>query len=379
MDQPEKKHKILLTGGGTGGSVAPLLAVAEDLTTQPPLLVSRGGAEAGVEFLWLGTKQGVERAMVEKAGLKFKAIAAGKWRRYFSLKNFWDLIKIKIGFWQALWTIMSWRPDLVMSAGSFVSVPVVWAAWLLRVPVLIHQQDAKPGLANKLMAPFAKAITVTFEKSLRDYGKKAVWTGNPTRRSLAIKNYELKITNFKIRKDLPVVLVVGGGTGAAAINELVEQGLGELTKFCQIIHVTGKNKSIKNYEPASLAGGLKITNYKHYEFLDAEQMAAALKLAEVVVTRAGMSVLSELAYLKKPAIIIPMPESHQVENARMFTGAGLVLEQKSLTVEKLVNEIKGLLGDEARRRELGEKMGRAMKQGANEAMVEIINKILNLK
>jgi len=375
--------KILLTGGGTGGSVTPLLAVAEELRFPS----DKGGLKrgfalshetpsssplsgGGYEFLWLGTKFGPERAMVEEAGIKFRAIAGGKWRRYFSLKNLADVFKIKIGFWQAFFIMLKWRPDLVVGAGSFISVPVVWAAWILRVPVLIHQQDVQPGLANKLMAPFAKVITVTFEKSLKDYGKKAVWTGNLVRQSLTrVTHSAQRVTNYKLENNLPVLLIVGGGTGATAINELVAESLDELTKFCRIIHIAGKNKSTASSE-------LRITNYTRYEFLDIERMAEALKSAEVVVTRAGMGFLTELSYLSKPAIIIPMPGSHQAENAKMFNDAAIVLDQKSLTAGKFVKEIKSLIENKELQKRLGEKMGRVMKREANEQMVKLIHKLL---
>jgi len=376
MDYKDKKYKILLTGGGSGGSVAPLLAVFDELTSPQPSPWQ--GEGAGFEFLWLGTKFGPEREMVKPAGIKFKAISGGKWRRYFSFKNLLDLFLIKLGFWQAVFIMLKWRPDLVMSAGSFVSVPVVWAAWFLRVPVLIHQQDILPGLANKLMAPFAKIVTVTFENSLKDYGQKAVWTGNPTRRSL-----EFPISNFSasasLRRDgqfpninyeLPVVLILGGGTGALAINKLMAESLGELTKFCQIIHVTGKNKS-KKLEVSS-------KNYEVFEFLDAEKMAAAMKLAEVVMTRAGMSFLSELSYLAKPVIIIPMPESHQQANADYFKNnqAAVVVEQKYLAPANFIEMIKALLLAGNRREQLAKNIKQAMKPGANQAMVKIIKGIL---
>jgi UDP-N-acetylglucosamine--N-acetylmuramyl-(pentapeptide) pyrophosphoryl-undecaprenol N-acetylglucosamine transferase len=386
----KRKFKILFTGGGTAGSVAPLLAVAEELTSPQSfpsqgeeiveavgeqLSSYEGGSRARFDFLWIGTKRGVERSMVENAGIKFKAIMAGKWRRYFSFKNFLDIFKIKLAFWQALWFILNWRPSLVMSAGSFVSVPVVWAAWLLGVPVMIHQQDVRPGLANKLMAPFAKIITVTFEKSLKDYGKKAVWTGNPVRQRISHNAYRIThnaqhITNFSTQEGLPIVLVLGGGTGALAINKLVEQSLEELTKFCQVIHVTGKNKGIRNQESG-------IRNYVSYDFLEGGRMAEVLVLADVVVSRAGMSTLSELSYLKKPAIIIPMSDSHQEENAQMFKDAAVVLEQKDLTAEKLAREIKTLLDDEERRKGLGEQMGRVMKRGAEEEIVEVVRELCN--
>ncbi|MBU4014724.1 glycosyltransferase, partial [Patescibacteria group bacterium] len=176
--------KILLTGGGTGGSVAPLLAISD--------VGCRMSDVGKFKFTWIGTRNGVEKQMVQKENIKFISIASGKFRRYFSIKNFIDLFKIIFAFFQSLAILIKEKPALVMSAGSFVSVPVVWAAWLLRVPVLIHQQDVRHGLANKLMAPFANVITVTFEKSLADYGKKAVWTGNPAQNTKTRKHENTK-------------------------------------------------------------------------------------------------------------------------------------------------------------------------------------------
>lgn len=356
----ERNYKILLTGGGTGGSVTPLLAVYDELKD--------GGK---LEFFWLGTKFGPEREMVEQAGIKFRAISGGKWRRYFSLKNLVDIFKIKIGFLEAFFIMLKSRPDLVISAGSFIGVPVVWAAWLLGVPVLIHQQDVLSGLANKLMAPLAKVITVTFEKSLKDYGKKAVWTGNPVRKQLTINNSQLTIKKyFKFNNDLPIVLVLGGGTGAMAINKLVEQSLVELTKFCQVIHVTGKDKGF--------GGQASIKNYAKYEFLGADKMASALKAADIVVTRAGLGFLTELSYLGKPCIIIPLPDSHQEANAEFFKSrkAALVVGQKYLAAAGLTHLVKDLLADEKGLGRLASNMRKAMKRGASREIVKIIENIL---
>lgn len=351
MYSENKKYKIFLTGGGTGGSVTPLLAIYDELKN-----------ESEFEFLWLGTKFGPGKVMVEKAGIKFKAISGGKLRRYFSFKNFLDIIKIKIGFFQALFIMIKSRPDLIMSAGSFISVPIAWAAWVLRVPVLIHQQDIVAGLANKLMAPFAKIITVTFESSLKDYGKKAIWIGNPIRR-------ELKINSLKTHNHLPVVLIIGGGTGAMAINELVKDSLSQLVKLCHVIHITGEKRNISNTE---------IVNYKNYEFLDVEKMVEVLHAADLVITRAGLGFLSELSYLGKPSIIIPMPDSHQEVNAEFFKNrkAAIVINQKDLTAENFTHMIKDLLADEKILTNLSVNMAQAMKKGANQEMVKIIKSLL---
>jgi UDP-N-acetylglucosamine--N-acetylmuramyl-(pentapeptide) pyrophosphoryl-undecaprenol N-acetylglucosamine transferase len=377
----EKNVKILLTGGGTGGSVSPLLAIAEELKKAPFVK----GGEGGVNFLWLGTKNGPGKEMVLKEGIPFKAIAAGKMRRYFSLKNFTDLFLIIIGFVQSFFIILRFKPDLVISAGSFSSVPVVWSAWILRVPILVHQQDVRPGLANKLMAPFASVITVTFEKSLADYGRKAVWTGNPARNMKHIAHninvsgeLEKNLKNsLPLRRGglggiLPTVLIVGGGTGAMAINKLVWKSLGELTKFCNIIHITGKNKIRRQTTDD------RRQDYFFYEFLDSKQMAEVYAAADIVVSRAGLGVLTELSYLGKPSILIPMPDSHQEENAEIFKRkkAAIVLNQKELTAETFYVSIKKLLADEKLRAELSKNIREVIKRGANEEMVKLINNLL---
>jgi UDP-N-acetylglucosamine--N-acetylmuramyl-(pentapeptide) pyrophosphoryl-undecaprenol N-acetylglucosamine transferase len=365
-----------LTGGGTAGSVSPLLAIADDLRAQSAFAKASSSAKAsedktadkgGFEFLFIGTKNGIEKQMVKEARLPYRSIAAGKLRRYFSWRNIWDIGKIKLGFWQALFIVWKEKPDLIISAGSFVAVPVVWAGWVLRVPILIHQLDIRPGLANKLMAPFARVITVTFEKSLADYGAKAIWTGNPIRK---ISNIQYPISNkvFNLRPDLPVVLVYGGGTGAEGINKLVEQSLENLVTFCQIIHSTGKGKMIaKRHE-----------NYHPFEFLNAEMMSAAVGAADLIICRAGIGTLTEISAAGKPAIVIPMPDSHQEDNAALLMekGAAAVLNQKLLNSDSLVAAIKFLLDNAAERQSLGEAIKKIMKADANEEFLKVLAGIL---
>jgi UDP-N-acetylglucosamine--N-acetylmuramyl-(pentapeptide) pyrophosphoryl-undecaprenol N-acetylglucosamine transferase len=298
------------------------------------------------------------------------SIPSGKLRRYFSWRNLVDPIFVIAGFFKASFYILKHRPSIMISAGSFVSVPVVWAAWFFGVSVLVHQQDVRPGLANKLMSPFADVVTVTFEKSFKDYGDRAIWIGNFVRKSLKnLNNKELGI-NFDFKSVLPIVLVVGGGTGATAINKLIEESIEELTMFCQVVHVTGKGKSINQKTISS--------NYQQFEFLQRDEISEALRVADVVVTRAGLGTLTEIAYLEKPSIIIPMPDSHQEENAQVFrdNNAAFVLNQKDLTKDILIDKIRELLSDKELQKLFSENVSKVIKKGANERVVGIIEGII---
>ncbi len=361
MEKNTKKSKIILVGGGTGGSVSPLLAVAEEL--------KKRGWE---NFLFIGSSSGPEAGMAAKAGLPFKNISSGKLRRYFDLRNFLDIFKVKIGFWQSLFLLIKERPSIVLSAGSFVAVPVVWAAWFLRIPCLVHQMDIRPGLANLVMAPFAKFVTVTFEKSLSDYGSKAVWTGNPHSMSQGQSTINSKsdiLKEFGLVEDLPVILVIGGGTGAQAINDLIKDNIKELSSFCQIVHSTGKGKGVD----------IKDENYHGYEFLAQDSLFKVLSICDIVLTRAGIGTLTDISAFAKPAIIVPMPNSHQEDNAEYFAikGAGLYLKQKELDGKKLIMSIKDILtDDEGMKERMSENITKIMKQDASVNVCDLVEKCL---
>lgn len=342
---------IVLTGGGTGGPVTPLLAVADDLRAR------------GYEMAWVGTKTGIERSMVEGKRISFYPISAGKLRRYASWQNITDLFRIKLGFFQALILLRKLKPALIMTAGGFVSVPVVWAGWLLGIPALVHQQDIRPGLANRLMAPFAKIVTVTFEKNINDYGKKAVWTGN------ALQPEFQQLQSRGQQGNLPRLLVLGGGTGAESINRIISVTLNELITFCSVTHVTGKTSSVIQ---AGKPG------YAAYNFLNPQAMAKEMADADAVVSRAGMGTLTELAYLGKPVLIIPMPDSHQEDNAAYFGDcrAALVVSQKALTPEIFVSALRNLLKDENKRGQLSQAIKRSMKLPGNQAIIAAAERIL---
>lgn len=365
--------KILLTGGGTIGSVSPLLAIISKLK------------EKGIktDSLFLGSYNGAEKELIENHKISYRPISSGKLRRYFSFKNFIEPFFIFLGFIQSFFIILKFKPDIIISAGSFISVPVVWAGWILKIPSLAHQQDVTPGLANKLMAKVASKITVTFEKSLKDFPEnKVIWTGNPSRFDLAHINEDLEGKKqkarefFRLENNLPVILVIGGGTGALSLNKLIIKELSALTKFCQIIHLTGKNK-IENCPPA---GGLKIVNCNHYhpyEFLTKEMLDAFL-VADLIICRAGMGTLTEISLLGKPAIIIPMPLSHQEKNAEIFAreNAAIVLDEVNLTSEILAGQIKNLLNDKNKMENFSKNIKSVIKSRGEERAVEEILKLL---
>lgn len=342
------------------GSVTPLLAVSEALQS----------ASSVDELFWIGTANGPERQVVTDAGITFQPISGGKVRRYFSLQNFLDPFRIIYGCIQSLALLHRLQPEVVVSAGSFIAVPVVFSAWLLRIPVVVHQQDCLPGLANKLSAPFAQRITVALAESLPYFNRiKTVWIGNPVRQSILTGSRASALHRFGLDSSLPTVLVIGGGTGATVLNQLVADSLSDLTAFCQIIHVTGAGKSVVS---------APVERYHPYEFLQAE-MPDALAVADVVVSRAGFGFLSELAALGKPTVVIPLPQSHQEANAVYFahSHAAVYLPQSGLDSAGFVAQLKALLDNPSDRDQLSRNIKSLLKPGATQALLAIIRELTN--
>jgi len=304
--------RILFTGGGTLGSVTPLLAIAEEIRCQV----------SGVSFVWIGTRKGPERKLVEDAGVKFLWMWTPKWRRYFDVRNFFAPIFLGMSVCWAFCLLMVRRPDVIVTAGGFMGVPLVWAGWFFRIPTLLHNQDVRFSLANRLVAFYVSRITYALPDTLPSrFKKKAIWTGNPIRSFVlqGDRSGGLKLCGFSDQR--PTILVVGGGTGAQQLNAIVIEALPELTKKYQVIHVTGRGKI--GTQVSRYAG-----RYCCFEFVTRE-MGDLLAAADLVITRAGMGFLNELAALGKSMVIIPIPRSHQEENARYFQkkGSAIVLDQ----------------------------------------------------
>jgi UDP-N-acetylglucosamine--N-acetylmuramyl-(pentapeptide) pyrophosphoryl-undecaprenol N-acetylglucosamine transferase len=330
--------RILLAGGGSGGSATPVLAVAEALRKREP----------AAQFLFVGTADGPERALAEAAGCEFVAIAAGKLRRYLDWRNVADAGRVPLGIVQALQVVSRYRPQVGFGAGGFAAVPPLLAAAVLRVPIVIHQQDVEPGLANRLLVPFARRITVAFPQSLAHFpAAKTEVCGNPVRPGLAAGDPTRAVRLFSLEPELPTLLVTGGGTGALGLNRRVAAAVPALTAFCQVIHLTGRGRAVPPAAPSP--------RYHPFEFL-VEEMRDALAVADLVVSRAGLGTLSELAALGKPAVLVPLPESHQQANARVAAAAGAarVIDESSLTPARLSQLVRDLLDDGAARAALGQ-------------------------
>ncbi|MFA5644015.1 MAG: UDP-N-acetylglucosamine--N-acetylmuramyl-(pentapeptide) pyrophosphoryl-undecaprenol N-acetylglucosamine transferase [Patescibacteria group bacterium] len=355
-----KKTKIILSGGGTGGSVTPLLQIHKDLKNE-------------FDFLFVGTYKGIEREIIKKEDIPYRPILSGKWRRYFSLFNFLDIFKIFFAFWQSLFLLKKEKPGLVISAGGFVAVPLSLASWFLKIPIIVHQQDVAPGLANKIMSKVAKVTTLTFSKSLDNYSSKAKLIGNlgPNLEDFSfdkqaiLRKYKIEESNF------PLVLVLGGGTGSVFLNRLISDSMEDLVVFSTVFHVSGKKER-------DVQKHFVHKNYKKIDFIPHQDILALLFVADLVVSRCGLGTLTELSFFKKPAILIPMPNSHQEFNAKEFAqaGAAKVLAEDNLRPDIFINEVRNILNNSELKNRLSEKISSVIRNGNND-MVKIIKQILN--
>ncbi len=317
--------KIVLTGGGTAGHVTPNLALLPSLK------------ERGYEIHYIGSYNGIERKLVEGAGIDYDGISSGKLRRYFDLKNFSDPFRVLKGWGQALGLIRKYRPDVVFSKGGFVSVPVVLAAKHYKIPTIIHESDMTPGLANKICIPSASKVCCNFPETLPYLpAEKAVLTGSPIRKEL-LEGDRLTGLNYSgLSASRPVILVIGGSLGSVAVNQAVRSCLPKLLKTYQIIHICGKG----NLEE-SLIGK---SGYVQYEYVDTP-LRHLFAAADLVLSRAGANSICEILALRKPNVLIPLSASasrgDQILNARSFEKQGFstVLEEEQITDHLLFDAI----------------------------------------
>jgi UDP-N-acetylglucosamine--N-acetylmuramyl-(pentapeptide) pyrophosphoryl-undecaprenol N-acetylglucosamine transferase len=322
---------IVLTGGGTAGHVTPNLALI------PPL------AKDGWTIHYIGTESGIERDLLKDLpAVVYHGIKSGKLRRYFDLKNLTDPFRVLYGVGQAMRLIARIKPDVVFSKGGFVSVPVVYGAFMNRVPVILHESDMTPGLANRLSMPLASKLLCSFPESAQLAGRKGVYVGTPIRPEILRGRREEGLKLFRFNANRPVLMVMGGSTGAQAINAALREALPALLDSFQVLHLCGKG---------NLDDGFYCTpGYTQVEYLT-DEMADAYATAEIIVSRAGSNSLCEILALHKPALLIPYPATasrgDQIENAKSFEKQGFsrVLDQADMTAKTLEKNIVALYKD----------------------------------
>lgn len=344
-------YRILLVGGGSGGHVYPLVAVANALQKR----AQQTGIS--VELMALGEGEFLKRAASE-SGLKFKLIVSGKMRRYASIFNFLDIFKLPVGFVQSLWHLYWFMPDAVFTKGGHASLMPAIAAKLFAIPLYIHESDSIPGQVNKFLGGLANKVFISFPSSAKYFNAaKTIITGNPVRSELVSGDRNAAFQFFKFDPNRKTIFVFGGSQGAKVLNGLIRSSLLALAAEYQIIHQCGEsnysdiNMEIKRLteEKAGALGETIQKSYRLFPFLNMNEMALAYAAADIVISRAGGSVF-EMALVGKPVIIIPLEGSasgHQRQNAVEFANYGaVIIEEQNLTTHIFVNELQSILRPE---------------------------------
>ena len=320
--------RIVLTGGGTAGHVTPNIALLPKLK------------ELGYDVHYIGSYNGIEKTLIEDCQIPYYGISSGKLRRYFDLKNFSDPFKVLKGFSEAAKLLKNLKPDVVFSKGGFVSVPVVLAAKQQRIPVVIHESDMTPGLANKLSIPAASKVCCNFPETLDHLPKgKAVLSGSPIREELLTGSREKALQFTGLTGTKPVLLIIGGSLGSVVVNEAVRSILPKLLKKFEIIHLCGKGKLDQTLTA--------MNGYVQYEYIS-DELKDLFALCDIVISRAGANSICEFLALRKPALLVPLSAAasrgDQILNANSFKkqGYAAVLEEEALNGDSLYDALNEL-------------------------------------
>lgn len=349
--------KIILTGGGTAGHVMGNLAIL------PGLL------DRGFQVGYIGSKNGIERELIQREGLPYWPIASGKLRRFFSFKNLTDAFRVAGGVFDALRILGREKPDLIFSKGGYVSVPVALAARIKRIPFIGHESDITPGLANRLASRFADKMLVTFPETRASFGDKGLVVGSPVRPELLTGSAQAGRQFLGFSEDKPVLLVMGGSLGSERLNRALRESLASLLKEYQIVHLVGKGNHLKEADRPG---------YVQLEYV-ADEMKDVLAAAEFVVSRAGSNSIFEFLALGIPNLLIPLDydqsRGDQVLNAQSFEkqGYSMVLREKDLNQETLLHKLAEL---KAQGPDFKRRMASAQVGGAVEKMLAVIDESL---
>ena len=328
--QNEKRRLVVLTGGGTAGHVMPHLAILPELRA------------AGFDFYYIGA-DGIEKNLIHQAGVTYRQITAGKLRRYFSWRNFSDIFWVFWGLLQSLAILLQRRPAVIFSKGGFVSVPVALAGWLLRIPVVSHESDLSPGLANRIISKFASLILYSFpETKIHLAGVESCYVGLPIRQELMSGDKEagFKLCGFAACKEKYTILIMGGSLGAQRLNQIIIGVLPTLVEKHFVVHITGKGKRAEFNHP----------NYCQFEYVDSE-LRHIFAITDFVISRAGANSIFEFLELAIPMLLVPLEigsRGDQVENAHCFVEKkwALMLRESEMDDAKLLASIQ-LMQDSA--------------------------------
>lgn len=349
--------KIVLTGGGTAGHVTPNIALIDRLK------------EEGFEISYIGSKDGIEKKLITNLEIPYYEISTGKLRRYFSWKNFTDPFRVLKGCREAKKLMKQLKPDVCFSKGGFVSVPVVRAAAKCKVKVVSHESDMTPGLANRIGMRYATKICCNFPETLEKLGEKGIHTGTPIRKELFSGTKKAGLDFVGFSDDKPVILVVGGSTGAVRVNEAVRKILPNLLQDFRVVHLCGKGKTDATYDGTE--------GYVQIEYCDKE-MKDLFAAADIVISRAGANAICELLALRKPNLLIPLSaeasRGDQILNAASFEkqGFSMVMQESEITEEKLAEAVRALYEN---RKTYIEAMQNTQSSDATETIVKLLSEI----
>ncbi len=352
--------KIVLTGGGTAGHVTPNIALLPSLKKND------------FDISYIGSYNGIEKKLIEEQQIPYYGISSGKLRRYLDLKNLTDPFRVIKGYFEAHKLLKKLNPDIVFSKGGFVTVPVVLAAKKLNIPVLIHESDMTPGLANKICIPAATKVCCNFPETVPMItDNKGLLTGTPIRAELMQGDRQTGLDLCHFTSAKPVILVIGGSLGALRVNEAIRAILPRLLEKFQIIHLCGKGKVDESF--------YSTTGYYQFEYIDKE-LKDLFACADIVISRAGANALFELLSLNKPNLLIPLSANasrgDQILNARSFKqqGYSMVLPEEEITDEALYSAICELYDNKQTF------IDTMKKASSNDAITKIINLIkINVK
>lgn len=353
----DKKRKIALVGGGTAGHITPNIALMEELKKR------------NYEIIYIGSKGGMEEGIMEKLNIPFFGITTDKLRRYFDIKNLMIPFNVLKGLSEARKILKEQKVDIIFSKGGYVAVPVVIAASRMNIPIISHEADITPGLANRIASPHSKVICCNFEETAKIFGKKGVHTGSPIRKSILNGNKDKALEFLRFKNNKPIMFITGGSLGSKYINDLIRRNLDSLLVSFNIVHQCGKGH---------LDESIKRDGYRQYEIID-DNLADIFAAADLIISRAGANIIFELLALKKPNLLIPLSKKasrgDQILNANSFEKKGysvvLTEEEEDMYPWKFFDKLEEL---KDKKEKMKEKMEEAKESDAINRICDIIDK-----